>query len=671
MSASGLQATTASRHACTPENALTLEAIENLVSGLFDPMRAQPWVVVTTGFDSAQPSLDVEQLVADVGDVARVHIIATGELTRHFSNLLPDRLSVFGGAGRSYPVGFNAGTPPSDSPLRSPHATHARATERLVTDALNHAHAAGLFEQAPQNARAASGTIQGFLADGSRAIVALNDGSMATVWQELSFPPVPLDWVLQQGQHVTGVLDLETRRLSLEKTAPTAAVVEAEFPHRSVTLALVREVFADRAVLALHPDFELRINLSDVSPNPLDSLNSLLTVGEVVPVRMLHLQGGVLHLSLSDVDDDEPIGVPFALLPHGPPWLAEGRPLRNSAEQDELRVIDAELPIAIGRTDACALDTSTHDASVASGSERSVKTSRSTVAPPRQPHPRPGPGLRVVTAPIVVLESAPASQQPIQELDSESPEAANAGIANPATTRAARPSTALRDTQLSLAAANARIAELDRQIREVGSPEGHRIRYESTLMQLNEARAELGESLQKIRVRDDQLAAQRRELRATRREPRVLDELTNRKPKERRALWLCDEEWIKHEIACAWAQRVDACDKAEWPLPAAYVIGEGFAPSLEKLDSAQFDKALKCVADVLTDRARRIPGRQVHALRSGDGADDSPVVRQDSARCLRAAIEVKSASARRLHYWILPNGTIELSRVVLHDDMTP
>ena len=190
-------------------------------------------------------------------------------------------------------------------------------------------------------------------------------------------------------------------------------------------------------------------------------------------------------------------------------------------------------------------------------------------------------------------------------------------------------------------------------------------------MQLNEARAELGEALRKVGLQDDQLAVQRRELRATRREPRGLDEIAIRKPKDRRALWLSDDEWIRHEIACAWAQRVDACDKAEWPLPAKYVIGESFTASLHKLDSAQIEKALKCVVDVLTDRARTIPGRQLHPLRSGDGADDSAVVRHDGARCLRAAIEVKSPSARRLHYWMGGDGSIELSRVVLHDDTTP
>jgi hypothetical protein len=43
----------------------------------------------------------------------------------------------------------------------------------------------------------------------------------------------------------------------------------------------------------------------------------------------------------------------------------------------------------------------------------------------------------------------------------------------------------------------------------------------------------------------------------------------------------------------------------------------------------------------------------------------------DGARCQRAYIEQKTPQARRLHYWALRGGGIELSRVVTHDDVEP
>ncbi|KQM81276.1 hypothetical protein [Agromyces sp. Leaf222] len=98
----------------------TASAVTELARGLFDPARDRPWVVVTSAFGAREPELNVADLVAEVGDVSRVFAIETGDLTRELSRLLPDRLDVYGGAGRSYPVGFDAATSTSESRLRFP-----------------------------------------------------------------------------------------------------------------------------------------------------------------------------------------------------------------------------------------------------------------------------------------------------------------------------------------------------------------------------------------------------------------------------------------------------------------------------------------------------------------------------------------------------------------------
>jgi hypothetical protein len=61
----------------------------------------------------------------------------------------------------------------------------------------------------------------------------------------------------------------------------------------------------------------------------------------------------------------------------------------------------------------------------------------------------------------------------------------------------------------------------------------------------------------------------------------------------------------------------------------------------------------------------------VHPLRENMGAESAQVKRGDGARCFRAAIERNVAAARRLHFWRLPDGTVELSRIVVHDDYRP
>jgi hypothetical protein len=43
-------------------------------------------------------------------------------------------------------------------------------------------------------------------------------------------------------------------------------------------------------------------------------------------------------------------------------------------------------------------------------------------------------------------------------------------------------------------------------------------------------------------------------------------------------------------------------------------------------------------------------------------------VRNDGAIAWRASLQVNTPSARRIHYWVLPSGQIELARVAAHDD---
>lgn len=131
-------------------------------------------------------------------------------------------------------------------------------------------------------------------------------------------------------------------------------------------------------------------------------------------------------------------------------------------------------------------------------------------------------------------------------------------------------------------------------------------------------------------------------------------------------LFLDADDTVRHAVALTWAQRVPAHDKAEYPLP-EYVIGDGFADTLGELPAAQRSKALRCIVDVLT--GLNPAGRQIHALGAGSYWNTPQLTREDGAVCFRAYVENKVASARRLHYWKLPDGAIELSRVVLHDDV--
>ncbi|TFD73385.1 hypothetical protein E3T54_16540 [Cryobacterium sp. Sr8] len=663
-------------------------AVQQLAAGLHDAARDRPWVVVTSRFGSRTPDILLDQLAEDIADVTEVFLLETGALTRELSDLLPDRFQVYGGAGRSYPVGADALTDIGRSRLRFAYDNPQRATEQLVTDALAHAHQAGLFARAPASARPVTGTVKGFLPGGSRALVELAGGGIATIWQELTYPPVPLDWTLERGQRVDGLLDLDTRRLNVEVSTPSVDALAERFPHNSITLALVQHVSKERAALALHPHVPILISRSDISPNPLDQVDTLLSEGDVVAVRVVHLQSGSLHLRLTDVDDDEPVLPPLALVSNGPCWLCENRPLVAAIEPlPDVDLAAPPLPV-LGRAPVVESwlgvapvvePVRTRSPGVepvearAAGAEP-VETPRlPNGRPPAAPcaaGPRPGPGvMRVVTVTVPVPAAAaaavpvPVAVQPVQPA-----ETAAASAANPVAT-----GVSLLSTQLSLTEARGRIQRLEAQLADAGASDSQHAQLlelvRTTQLQHRESLAELGE-LRRIEaeLRSEQ-RTQKRNLRESRRT--VAPAPVAAGFEDRRAQWADADGWVRHELYLAWVDRVGATERATWSWPDEYALANGFADSLASLDDGQLAKAFKACVDVLTGRVGSVNGRQQHALREGNGGASAARVRSDGARCLRVAIEQHTPAARRLHYWLLPGGGIEFVGVRTHDELEP
>lgn len=57
-------------------------------------------------------------------------------------------------------------------------------------------------------------------------------------------------------------------------------------------------------------------------------------------------------------------------------------------------------------------------------------------------------------------------------------------------------------------------------------------------------------------------------------------------------------------------------------------------------------------------------------LRINEAGDSPQRVSDDGARADRVSLQVNTPSARRLHFWRLPDGHIELSKVGVHDDLS-
>ena len=127
---------------------------------------------------------------------------------------------------------------------------------------------------------------------------------------------------------------------------------------------------------------------------------------------------------------------------------------------------------------------------------------------------------------------------------------------------------------------------------------------------------------------------------------------------------------FKHEVYVSWAERTTPDDKEAYP-KAQLHIGSGFLTTLDAVEGVDRGKVVDVVTEIITGRADNMPGRDMHQLRTGAGANDPTVTRADGATCWRVALQKGTPSARRLHFWRLVDGSIELSTVRLHDDMTP
>ncbi|WP_297006447.1 cell division protein ZapB [uncultured Corynebacterium sp.] len=121
------------------------------------------------------------------------------------------------------------------------------------------------------------------------------------------------------------------------------------------------------------------------------------------------------------------------------------------------------------------------------------------------------------------------------------------------------------------------------------------------------------------------------------------------------------------EVQLCWARQVDAADKREHPL--AFRYGEGFLASVSRTvkDSEalrwKLPKVMAWIGCGLPERTTRH-----HAYRDGEGGGAPQLVRDDGAKAFRVDLETNTAAARRLHYWKLPDGTVEFARVGFHDE---
>jgi hypothetical protein len=113
-----------------------------------------------------------------------------------------------------------------------------------------------------------------------------------------------------------------------------------------------------------------------------------------------------------------------------------------------------------------------------------------------------------------------------------------------------------------------------------------------------------------------------------------------------------------------WSQWVDICppdERAEHP-PRRFVISsELIRTILQRRVDVPIERLAWVCAMVIGDRAIGHAGIDAHIYRGNEESE-----RKDGAKAMRAALK-RSAGGPRLHYWSLPNGTIEFAQIGYHD----
>jgi hypothetical protein len=128
------------------------------------------------------------------------------------------------------------------------------------------------------------------------------------------------------------------------------------------------------------------------------------------------------------------------------------------------------------------------------------------------------------------------------------------------------------------------------------------------------------------------------------------------------------EQRFLRQIRLKW-QRLTRADRDRYPLQDP-ILGPEFLDSVEKLQGVSRERVVEVCAHVACGRAPDVPSLDLHPLRSSEGGGTPQRERADGAKAWRCNLQTGTASARRLHFWQLPGGRVELAKVVVHDDFS-
>ena len=291
--------------------------VDKLAQILFDDVRTDVVVVVSTSGKASAPYLDVQWLTDELEDSARIAVLDSASVALHLTQILGDeRLSVFGGAGRVYPPGGQWRSDPYAAPLFFCYPGQGRLTAEKIASCvrlMSYRPGAAVVPRIDADVIETTAEVIGCPSD-SQVLVRTEDGLTCKMLAVHLYPGVEAGRLVRKGQRLSGKERIATL---IGDFFPDPVDddprerAQQEFPDGSVSLALVESVTPVSSKLVLHPDVPVELLHRE------EDLTFLFSQGDVVPVELIWEEGRVL----ADLARFAEAGPAMSLLPGGPPWL--------------------------------------------------------------------------------------------------------------------------------------------------------------------------------------------------------------------------------------------------------------------------------------------------------------------------------------------------------------
>lgn len=591
----------------------TPRGAHELAAMLLHPERERPAVVVSTTKNG--PVINPKALADRLGSDVDVYLINSASLAYDFSDAMPLETSVYGGAARCYPPGTAWVKNPFKSMVRVAYTEEEgrAAVTSIIGDvaAMESLVPVRVTSTSPRKQTSAApvdGTVSVIL-EPDGVLIKLEDG-IARIDTSILAPGISPDRLFSPSQKVTGTVRDGLFTITEGLNTPGDAADHAA--RGTIQPALV----ISPKTVALFPGLTVR-HANEAPP------------GTVIAVRV-ELSGRADGKAWKLISVTGPESVTDAL-----PFMAGGEPWIRW---------DADVP-AVGTVDAAA--------EAPAEPEAALPGPPATPARPETPAAdfAGGDAFAALDAVRARLEHLSAEND---RLSSELENLLMGSVDEQADTP--QPSPALGGAEVGRL--RAQVALMTRE--RVDMLRDHR-RAMADADDLAAENARMAHTVERLRddVRKERARADR-----ARQMSRDIDDVTDTGP-----LFNDPAEQFRHEVYLEWAKRIPAGAKAETPL-AEYGFANGFLAAVEDIQGIDRSKIVAVAVEVLTGLADSLPGRDMHRLRGGLPGTSSYVEDPELGTAWRVALQVKTASARRMHFWRGTDGKIVFATVGLHDDMS-